>query len=410
MSNPYCNPSELAHLATRRDKSLFKNDMTLNEYKLFDEIRGKRILIIGGAGSIGSAVVETLCDYQPRALHVLDLSENNLVELVRTLRSRHQGLSVADFKTLPLDISSAASEHFLDDAKNYDAILNFAALKHVRSEKDHYSLLQMLDTNIHKQAWLLKWMQRSNFAGRYFCVSTDKAANPVSLMGASKRVMEHIMFSGIIAQKLKCEINSARFANVAFSNGSLLQGFLYRINKRQPIAVPKDTLRYFVSHREASEICLLAAFSLPHKTIAIPKLDAQNNAVALIDVCVATLKYFGLSPRYFSDESAARCEVENCITKGLYPVVLSERDTSGEKDIEIFSGENEQLVDLGMANLQGVQYNKCDISKLSHFLELIESAIIGRQRISVAELLDGIKSVEPSFNHTFTGKSLDDRM
>jgi nucleoside-diphosphate-sugar epimerase len=410
MSNPFCNPGELAHLATHRNKSLFKKDMALNKSNLSKEIRGKRILIIGGAGSIGSAVVESLCDYQPSALHVLDLSENSLVELVRTLRSRQQGLSIADFKILPLDISSAASEHFLKEADNYDVILNFAALKHVRSEKDYYSLLQMLDTNIHKQAWLLKWMQESNFTGRYFCVSTDKAANPVSLMGASKRVMEHIMFSGIISQDPRCEINSARFANVAFSNGSLLQGFLYRINKRQPIAVPKDTLRYFVSHQEASEICLLAAFGSPHETIAIPKLDIQNNAAALIDVCVATLKYFGLSPRYFSDESAARCEVENCIAKGLYPVVLSERDTSGEKDIEVFAGENERLVDIGMPNLQGVQYNKCDTSKLSSFLELIESAIIGRRRITVTELLDGIKSVEPSFNHTFTGKSLDDRM
>ncbi len=410
MPNPYCDPSELAHLATRRHESFLKKDMALKKPNLFDEIRGKRILIIGGAGSIGSAVVESLCDYQPSTIHVLDLSENNLVELVRSLRSRLSGLSIANFKTLPLDIGSAASEHFLNDAKNYDAILNFAALKHVRSEKDCYSLLQMLDTNIHKQAWLLKWMQESNFTGRYFCVSTDKAANPVSLMGASKRVMEHIMFSGIIAQEPRCVISSARFANVAFSNGSLLQGFLYRINKRQPIAVPKDTLRYFVSHQEASEICLLAAFSSPHKTIAIPKLDAQNDAVALIDVCFATLRHFGLTPRYFSDESEARCEVENCVNKGLYPVVLSERDTSGEKDIEIFSGENERITDMGLPNLYGVQYNKCDNSKLSNLLKLIESAIIGRQRISVAELLDGIKSVEPSFNHTFTGKSLDDRM
>jgi nucleoside-diphosphate-sugar epimerase len=410
MPNPYCNPSDLAHLATRRNESFFQKDMAFNLPNLSNEIRGKRILIIGGAGSIGSAVVESLCDYEPSALHVLDLSENNLVELVRNLRSRQKGLSVANFKTLPLDIGSAASEHFLDDAENYDVILNFAALKHVRSEKDYYSLLQMLDTNIQKQAWLLKWMQESNFTGRYFCVSTDKAANPVSLMGASKRIMEHIMFSDIIVQEPRCEINSARFANVAFSNGSLLQGFLYRINKRQPIAVPKDTLRYFVSHQEASEICLLAAFCTPHKTIVIPKLEAQNDAVALIDVCFSTLKHFGLSPKFFSDEGEARCEVENCITKGLYPVVLSERDTSGEKDIEIFSGENEQVIDIGMPNLHGVQYNKCNTSQLAYFLKLIESAIIGRQRISIAELLDGIKSVEPSFNHTFTGKSLDDRM
>ncbi len=410
MPSPYCDPSELAHLATRRSESFLKNDIALKKSNLSGEIKGKRILIIGGAGSIGSAVVESLCEYHPSAVHVLDSSENNLVELVRSLRSRKKGLSVANFKALPLDISSAASEHFLNDAENYDAILNFAALKHVRSEKDYYSLLQMLDTNIYKQAWLLNWMQDSNFTGRYFCVSTDKAANPVSLMGASKRIMEHIMFSGIIDQDPRSKINSARFANVAFSNGSLLQGFLYRINKRQPIAVPKDTLRYFVSYQEASEICMLAAFGLPHNTIAIPKLDAQNDAVALIDVCFATLKHFGLSPRYFLDESEARCEVGNCIAKGFYPVVLSERDTSGEKDIEIFSGENERIIDIEMPNLYGVQYNRCDISELSNFLKLIESAIIGRQRISVAELLDGIKSVEPSFNHTFTGKSLDDRM
>ncbi len=408
--NPYGNSNELARLATRRETSLFKNDVTYYQGNIDIEIKGKRILVIGGAGSIGSAVVESICGYQPSALHIVDLSENNLVELVRTLRSRAQGLSVQDFKALPLDLGSAASRCFLDDSEGYDAILNFAALKHVRSEKDYYSLLQMLDTNIHKQAWLLRWMEETGFSGRYFCVSTDKAANPVSLMGASKRVMEHLMFSTVVAANLKCKINSARFANVAFSNGSLLQGLLYRINKRQPIAVPKDTLRYFVSPEEASEICLLAAFASPQETIVIPKLDAQNNAVPLIDVCVATLKFFGFSPKFFEDDREARINVDNLLNKGVYPVVLSERDTSGEKGIEIFSGVNEQLVDIGMANLHGVLYKECNTLQLSYFLELIESAIIRQKRIPITDLLDGIKSLEPSFNHAFTGKSLDDRM
>lgn len=397
-------------LATGRKVSLFAEDVTKHATTLINAIENKRLLVIGGAGSIGAAVVEALCDYRPRSLHVVDISENGLVELVRSLRGRTKGLDVADFRTLPLALGGGAMQQFLGDCGRYDAILNFAALKHVRSEKDIYSLMQMLDTNLTKQAWLLRWMETSNFRGHYFCVSTDKAANPASLMGASKRVMEHLMFGGSVSSTLDCNITSARFANVAFSNGSLLQGFIYRLGKHQPLAAPRDTARYFVSHREAAHICLLAAFAAPHLSIAVPRLVEARDATQLVDIAKALLTSVGLRAALFTDEVAARQSVLGLLENGQYPVVLTPRDTSGEKDIEVFVGQNEQIADMGMENLQAVRYTGCDTEALERLLVLLDAALDGTKRVTKEDLLAAIKAAEPSFRHIDTGKNLDARL
>ncbi|MFH1741486.1 MAG: polysaccharide biosynthesis protein, partial [bacterium] len=219
----------LSSLATGRSKDLFQDDFDANIDILAERVSGARVLVIGGAGSIGSSTVKILSRYRPRALHIVDQNENGLVELVRSLRSDVEPLRVEDFRTLPLDYGAPVMRQFLNDSGPYDMVLNFAALKHVRSEKDLFSLTQLLDTNIIKQMHFMGWLTAQNTHFDYFCVSTDKAARPVSMMGASKRVMEHLIFSDDIVQGFAAEVTSARFANVAFSDGSLLYGFQKRM-------------------------------------------------------------------------------------------------------------------------------------------------------------------------------------
>ena len=280
----------LSRTITGRTTDLFTSDMDLRQKELSERIAGSRILIIGGAGSIGSATVHALSAFRPHALHVVDQNENGLAELVRDLRSSTVELPVSDFRTLPLDFGSPIMQRFLTDAEPYDFVLNFAANKHVRTEKDVYSVLQLFNTNVVKTAHFLRWLAENNSARRFFCVSTDKAANPVNLMGASKRIMEHLVFSEEIISTQNLEVTSARFANVAFSNGSLLESFLQRIQKRQPLAVPRNTRRYFVSLREAGQICLLAAICAPHGHIVIPKLDPKNDLQDLQSIAVKVLR------------------------------------------------------------------------------------------------------------------------
>ena len=233
---------ELAWIATGRRDSLFAEDIARSDDSLRLHLNGARVLVIGGAGSIGSATLRQLVRYAPSAIHVVDLSENNLVELVRDLRCSRL-LEGQEFRALPIDYGSQAMRRYLFEQPPYDFVFNFAAIKHVRSEKDVWSLLQMLDTNIVKQARLLEWLGAGNRPVRYFCVSTDKAANPVNLMGATKRFGEHIMFDAAARARPTLTATSARFANVAFSDGSLLHGWTERFGKGQPLSVPQGARR-----------------------------------------------------------------------------------------------------------------------------------------------------------------------
>ncbi len=259
---------QLDAAVTRRDTSLFAPDTRAQAEATAGRIAGRRVLIVGGGGSIGSITTRLVVDYRPSAVHVVDTSENYLAELVRELRGRPEGLPEMDFRTIPIDYGGPIMERMLADAEPYDIVLNFAALKHVRSEKDVYSLLQMLDTNVLRHIRFKEWLARGGHGRSYFAVSTDKAANPTSLMGASKRLMEDVVFD-VAADKTSA--TTARFANVAFSNGSLLQGFLNRLQHRQPFAVPRRTQRYFVSQQEAGELCVLAAFAAPGSMSSFPK-------------------------------------------------------------------------------------------------------------------------------------------
>lgn len=402
---------ELAALATGRDQALFQEDLGRFSEQLRAEIEGRRILVIGGAGSIGAATVRTLVQFSPAALHVLDQNENGLAELVRDFRSSFEANELPDLRTLPMNFGSPVMQRFLQHEAPYDFVLNFAALKHVRSEKDAYSILQMLDTNVVKPARLLKWLTQRGDVRRYFCVSTDKAANPVNLMGASKRLMEHVIFSDEVLHHRNVKVSSARFANVAFSDGSLLQGWLMRLAKGQPLATPRDTRRYFVSLEEAGQICVLAAFLAPDAHLLVPRLDASRDLLLLSDLAVKVLQWFGYAPRFFDDEPAARRAAKSGEGSEYYPLLLTPLDTSGEKPYEEFVGEGERSVEVGMKELAGVPYVPAPPGVLTAFLEWVEVRIDSAEiPVRKEELVAAIQKVLPEFHHMASTKSLDQRL
>jgi len=400
-----------SRLATGRDASLFSVDLSLRDDELREKLKGRRVLVIGGAGSIGAATVAEMSRFEVAAVHIVDLSENGLTELVRDLRGRPEALKVSDFRTLPLDFASPIMHRFLRDQPPYDLVLNFAAIKHVRSEKDPYSLLQMLDTNVVKASRLLEWLVDRGGTDRYFCVSTDKAANPVNLMGASKRLMEHVIFSHPGNANGGISITSARFANVAFSDGSLLDGWLRRLEKRQPLAVPRDTRRYFLSLPESGQLCLLAAVCSPARHIVIPRLDPQRHLVDLEGIARRLLEKLGYTPATYEDENEARVAIVSDMARLRYPLLLTPLDTSGEKSYEEFLGRGESAIELGLPNLLGVPYAEVDRHALAHFLSWLAPLVVGDGASPAkSEFISALGSVVPEFRHIETNKQLDHRM
>lgn len=401
----------LLAIVTGRDFELFLADLESCQKELCEMISGSRILLIGGAGNVGAATVRELITFRPSALHVVDQNENNLVELVRDVRSGLPGLAVQDFRALPLDFGSPAMHRFLLDEPAYDYILNFAAIKHVRSEKDIYSLLHLLDTNVIKTARLLRWLSEKETAHRFFCVSTDKAANPVNLMGASKRIMEHLIFSAEVTPNSKAVVTSARFANVAFSDGSLLDSFLKRLKKHQPLAVPRGVRRYFMSDREAARICLLAAVCSSHRRILIPRVDPAKDLHDLGGVASAILRRHGFEPRLYESELQAKLNVHSDIKDGFYPLLLTPLDTSGEKTYEEFVGAGEMVLEVGMSDIQAVEYLPTGEGVVSSFLRKVENIMLRPDvKVSKEDIVQWMSAVITELRHLETGMTLDGRM
>lgn len=398
----------LDRLVLRRENSQFASDLHERQADLRAAVAGKRILVVGGAGTIGSSTTMLISRLAPAALHVVDQSENYLAELVRDLRGRPGGLDIADFRTLPIDYGAPVMGRFLSESAPYDIVMNFAALKHVRSEKDVYSLLQMIDTNVVRHVRFKRWLAQYGHGARYFAVSTDKAANPTSLMGASKRLMEDIVFD--IAVPEGALAVSARFANVAFSNGSLLQGFLYRLSKGQPLAAPRDTRRYFVSQQESGEICALAALLGGHEQVLFPKLDPVAELQLLEDVACRVLEHAGLTPELFDDEDAARAALPALRDEGRWPLLITALDTSGEKPYEEFVGHGEQQVDTGLSTLGAVRHLRSRaisdgvVSMLENAVNSVDGTLDKRAIVAA------IESAIPNFSHRETGRNLDERL
>jgi FlaA1/EpsC-like NDP-sugar epimerase len=387
-----------------RDAEIFENDIAVYENELKTIIQSSSFLVIGGAGSIGQAVTKEIFKRNPSKLHVVDISENNMVELVRDLRSSY-GYIDGNFQTFALDIGSVEYDAFINSDGIYDYVLNLSALKHVRSEKDHFTLMRMIDVNVFNTE---KTLQQSieNGTKKYFCVSTDKAANPVNMMGASKRIME--MYLMRKSQQIK--ISTARFANVAFSDGSLLHGFNQRILKKQPIVAPNDIKRYFVTPKESGELCLMSCIFGENRDIFFPKLSENLHLISFTDIAVKYLAEIGYEPYLCESEEEARDNVDALITEKKWPCLFTASDTTGEKDFEEFFTDNEVLDMERFKNL-GVIKNTADFdqSKLENFTFKI-AKMKADKKWSKEEIVDLFHSMIPDFGHKETGKYLDSKM
>ena len=387
-----------------RDKELFSTDVGSNEEFLSDAVRNGRFLVIGGAGSIGQAVTREIFKRHPRALHVVDISENNMVELVRDVRST-LGYIKGDFSTFAIDCGGREFEALMQASGGYDYVFNLSALKHVRSEKDPFTLMRLIEVNVLNTVKSIE-LAKQHGARKYFCVSTDKAANPVNMMGASKRIME--MF--LMRSSIDIHISTARFANVAFSDGSLLHGFNQRFAKQQPISAPNDVRRYFVTPQESGELCLMSCLMGNNRDIFFPKLSEALNLTKFSDIAVRYLEQLGFDPFECDSEEEARARAAELIAKKKWPCYFFKSDTTGEKDFEEFYTAAETLNIERFMNI-GVIMNEpqFDIVKLDHFNAMI-SKFRSQPAWDKSQLVDLFNFMIPSFAHKETGKYLDARM
>ena len=387
-----------------RESELFCEDIAFNGSKLQDLVAESRFLVIGGSGSIGQAVTREIFKRDPRALHVVDISENNMVELVRDLRST-QGYGSGDFKTFSVDCGSVEFEALMASEGPYDYVFNLSALKHVRSESDPYTLMRMIMVNVFNTIKTLRLASKMG-AKKYFCVSTDKAANPVNMMGASKRIME--MF--LMRESLTQDISMARFANVAFSDGSLLHGFNQRFTKKQPFSAPNDVRRYFVTPQESGELCLLSGLLGENRDIFFPKLSEKLHLVTFSEIAVRYLRERGYEPYECKSEDEARDRAEELIANKQWPCYFFKSDTTGEKDFEEFFTDNEDL-DMERFETVGVIKNQPDFdeAKLDDFMDGIEE-LREKGTWTKDEIVELYFGLLPEFAHKETGKYLDQRM
>ena len=385
-----------------REKNLFNTDVAEKQSELLKEISKSSFLVLGAAGSIGQAVTKEILKRNPKKLYAVDISENNLVELVRDIRSSI-GYIDGDFKTFALDIGSLEYKKFIDSERKFDYVINLSALKHVRSEEDVYTLMRMIDVNIFNTEKTIKHAI-NNQSKKYFCVSTDKAANPVNLMGASKRVMELFLME----MSNSINISTARFANVAFSDGSLLHGFNERIKKEQPLVAPKDIKRYFLTYQEAGELCLMSIIFGANNDIFFPKLEEKVNLIPLSEIAIRYINMMGYEPYLCSSEEEARELAAFLPSKKQWPLFLSQTDTAGEKSFEEFYTldeilDTDKFESIGIikpsskSNLDSINYFKSQISSIQNeehwnkdkIIELFEIMIPNFKYIKNEKYLDG---------------------
>ncbi len=387
-----------------RNKELFNKDISNNEAKLNSEVSTSKFLVLGGAGSIGQAVTKEIFKRNPLKLHVVDISENNLVELVRDIRSSY-GYIDGDFQTFALDIGSVEYDAFFEHDGKYDYVLNLSALKHVRSEKDPFTLMRMINVNIFNTD---KTISQSIKKGvkKYFCVSTDKAANPVNMMGASKRIME--MF--LMRRSKDITISTARFANVAFSDGSLLHGFNQRIAKRQPIVAPNDIKRYFVIPKESGELCLMSTIFGENRDVFFPKLSENLHLITFAEIAVKYLKDIGFEPYLCNSEDEARELTKTLPDQKKWPCYFTASDTTGEKDFEEFFTE-EEVLDLNRFENLGIIKNELNYNE--DLLNEFSTTILDCRNKGVWDkqlIVDLFNKLIPNFDHKEIGKYLDAKM
>ena len=390
---------------TKREKSMFLPDIDNNRAELQKLVEGKKVLVIGGAGTIGSSYIRAILPFRPVQLVVVDISENGLTELTRDLRSTYGMYVPEDYKTYPLNFADPIFEKIFRQNNGFDIVANFSAHKHVRSEKDRWSVQGLLENNVLKARKLLDLLTEIP-PEHFFCVSTDKAANPVNIMGASKRVMEDM----IMSYSDKFKVTTARFANVAFSNGSLLAGFIERMMKKQPLSSPNDVKRYFVSPEESGQICMLACLLGRNREIFFPKLG-EEQMMTFSSIADKFLHTLGYEIKYCSsEEEARRFAAEMPANSKTYPVYYFKSDTTGEKGYEEFYVPGEPL-DLERFKSLGVidSVKPRPKDELDSFLAKLNT-ILQKETTSKAEIVSVMKEYLPNFNHEEKGKNLDQKM
>ena len=387
-----------------REEELFSTDITNNEMQLRRIVSDATFLVLGGAGTIGQAVTKAIFRRNPKKLHVVDISENNLVELVRDIRSSF-GYINGDFQTFALDIGSVEYDAYIKADGKFDYVLNLSALKHVRSEKDPFTLMRMIDVNILNTEKTMRQAVEQG-AKKYFCVSTDNAANPVNMMGASKRIME--MF--LMRRSAEIMISTARFANVAFSDGSLLHGFDQRIQKRQPIVAPKDIKRYFVTPQESGQLCLMSCIFGENRDIFFPKLSESLHLITFADIAVKYLEKLGYEPYLCASEDEARELASVLPQQGKWPCLFVDSDTTGEKDFEEFFTDNETLDMERFENLGVIKNDALYNAALVVEFEQTIAKLKLDQAWTKDEIVELFFKMIPDFGHKETGKYLDSKM
>lgn len=388
---------------TGRKESLLAGDLLNYHDAIYKEIHDKSVLVIGGAGTIGSSFIKALLKYHPKKLVVADINENGLTELVRDCRSRNDISLPKDFKSYPVNFGDAVFTKIFKQEAPFDIVANFAAHKHVRSEKDAFSIEAMIENNVLKAKKLLDLLLLYP-PQHFFCVSTDKAANPVNIMGASKKLMEEV----ILAYSKDLNITTARFANVAFSNGSLLAGFIDRVMKQQPLSCPSDVKRFFVSPQESGEICLLACVLGKSGEIFFPKLHEHKDMVNFAAIVPAFLKQLGFEPDVCADETEARNKAANPVA-GRYPVYFFQSETSGEKLYEEFYTDQEELL-LDKFTALGIILNaprreKDELNKIITEIETMFASGVTKE-----DIVTLLNKLLPDFKHIETGLNLDQKM
>lgn len=387
-----------------RKKELFTDDIKNNNEKLLEIVSTSNFLVIGGGGSIGQAVTKEIFKREPKKLHVIDISENNLTELVRDIRSSF-GYIKGKFNTFALDIGSIEYDAFIKSDGQYDYVLNLSALKHVRSEEDPFTLMRMIDVNIFNTDKTIK-QSIKNHTKKYFCVSTDKATNPINMMGASKCIME--MF--LMRRSIDINVSTARFANVAFSDGSLLYGFNKRIEKRQPIAAPNDIKRYFLTPQESGELCLLSCIFGENREIFFPKIINEQHLLSFSDIAIKYLKEKGYEAHICKTEDEARELVKILPEQKKWPCLFTNSDTTGEKEVEEFYTDKEVLTMDRFKNL-GVIKNitKYDENKLNDF-ENIMNELKATMSWDKKMIVNEFFKIIPEFKYYDKNNYLDGKM
>ncbi len=396
----------IRQFVSRRSASLLEADLVKRHDELHEKLDNSSLLVIGGAGTIGSHYIKAVLKYRISRLVVVDINENGLTELVRDLRSSAGYNIPEEFITYPMNFGDRVFEKMFRTMAPFDIVANFAAHKHVRSEKDIYSVEAMIENNVLRAKRLLDLLLEQP-PKHFFCVSTDKAANPVNIMGASKKLMEEL----IMAYSGRMKITTARFANVAFSNGSLPQGFMERLAKRQPWSCPLGIKRYFVSPQESGELCMIASVLGETGDIIFPKLDPEKDMISFDDIALSLLRYLGMEADICATEEEGRQKAMRLGEKpGSWPLYLFETDTSGEKPYEEFFTDRES-VDMGKFISLGVVKNRGgrDVGEMEEIFAKIKK-LFNREQVTKAEIVELLSEWLPTFDHIEKGKGLDKRM